>query len=254
MTDSMKNQVPSQTLKHLRQAVLRWGDLVPPTQRSPEMAIIKGFLPIDPLGFANVAREKQNGRMVPNRCLRDALWFVLRYYYPKLFKSDGGNPQFVEKARLFGAKVPDWLPIAGGAQFSKIQEALAAFRIKIIINGKETRSNGAVVRKLLGRFINPFGISFEKMIVLIKESLAQAEPCVVFAPVGNLMDHALFTYGLSDRDLHCLDTHKVEELPYWNVSGEPDRFIMEFPLEELKNCWNFLGMVWCFPLMEVSKE
>lgn len=248
----MKNQVPY--LKPLRQAVLRWGDLVPPARRSPEMAIIKGFLPIDPLGFANVTREKQNGRRVPNRCLRDALWFVLRYYYPKLFGNDDGNPQFVEHACLFGAKVPNWLPVAGGTQFSKIYEALTAFGIKIIINGKEAKSNGAVVRKLLGRFINPFGISFEKMLALVKASLARAEPCVVFVPVNHLIDHALFTYGLSDRDLHCLDTHKVDELPYWNVSGESDRFIMEFPLEALKECWNFLGMVWCFPLAETPKD
>ena len=187
--------------------------------------------------------------MVKNRCLRDALWYVLRYYYPKLFKrTDDNGPRMMEELRLFGFQIPDWSPVGGGTEWSRIHTTLSAFGIGLVINGEATESNGAVVWRIVKRFIDPFGISFEKAVNLAKSALYRAEPCVMFVPINRFIDHALFIHGIDAGNLYCLDTHQVNELTYWNTSGVPNRFTMQFSLKELEARWNRLGMVWSFHL------
>jgi len=256
-TDEMQTNVPLKTTprqrrlvqKGLRKAVLRWGELVSPVRRHPETAAVKGFLPIDPIDFACVTREKVGGQLVKNRCLRDALWFVLHYYYPRLFDgNESGDPKFIESIELFGPKVPDWFPVGDGVQFSRVFKTLRAFKIAVAINGEEVRSDGAVIWSIVSRFIRPFGVSFKNAVGIIRDSLTRAEPCIIFVPLNCLLEHALFVYGVSGNYLHCVDTHTVVELPYFNISGDPNRFVMDFPLNEVETRWNRLGMVWTFHL------
>src|SRR3989344_2758143 len=94
-------------------------------------------LPIDLKKFNLFNREKgKDGKIKKNRCGRDALYYVLHYYFPDKFNLKLLSPEKIEKQKLFGFLLPDWLPIFSGTTLSKIPKLLTDLKLSTYVNGQ----------------------------------------------------------------------------------------------------------------------
>lgn len=214
--------------KALKQAILEFGK----SARKQKQAInLQNF------GF--VQREKKNNRIVKNRCLRDFLYYVLHYYFPEVFNPDFITPQVIEDIRLFGFKIPEYLP-AGGAQYSGIAKLLRAYKLKLELNGKKIQNK----KDFLKYFIFKRGISYDNLIKLIKEYLKNNIACGIDVPIKLLYDHIIFVYKIDKANIYLIDTHKSSYVNYKKISKNKNKFLMAYKLEDLKKDWDFRGLLW----------
>lgn len=217
-----------QNKKTLKQAILEYGNHAK-----------KQVEPINLKKFGFVQREKKNNKIVKNRCLRDFLYYTLHYYFPEVFNPDFINPQTIEDIRLFGFKVPEFLP-AGGAQYSGIAKLFGAYNLKLELNGKLTKNK----KDFINAFILQRKISYNNLIKLIKKYLKNNIACGIDIPVKLLLDHIVFICGLDKNNLYLIDSHIVKKINYQKVSQNKGQFLMAYKLEDLKRDWDFRGLLW----------
>ncbi|MFH1392440.1 MAG: PIN domain-containing protein [bacterium] len=213
--------------KSLKRAILEYGKNAKKQKK-----------PLDIRSFGFVQREKKNNKIVKNRCLRDFLYYVLHYYFPEVFNPDFINPQTIEDIRLFGFKIPEYLP-AGGAQYSGIPKLLRAYKLKLELNGKKIQNKKDFLKYFIFK-----SISYDNLIKLIKHYLKNDIACGIDIPVKLLLDHIIFICGIDSENLYLIDTHIAKKVNYKKISKDKNKFVMAYKSSDLEKDWGFRGLLW----------
>ena len=206
-------------------------------------------LPVQLEHFGFVAREHDNnGRIKKNRCGRDALYYVLHYYFPDAFSPKALNPEAIEKKRIFGFKIPDWFPFYSGTALSKTPAILKGLGISTFANGKLLKTGFEFFDACLFRNKKE-RLGFGRVKEEIAGFLTKGVACVIDLPapeVGLFMNHVLFVYGIDEAYLYVIDTHKLSCFEYENADEEEGRYFMRFPLQDVERRWHQGGVLWVF--------
>ncbi|MDO8620127.1 MAG: hypothetical protein Q7R64_02150 [bacterium] len=206
-------------------------------------------LPIQLERFGFVAREcDSDGRLKKNRCGRDALYYVLHYYFPDTFSPTKLCPEKIEKGRLFGFKIPDWFPFYSGTALGKVPEVLKRLGVTTFANTTLLKTrfdffNTCLFRKKKER------VPFENAKQEIRMFLEKGTACVIDLPapeVGPFMNHVLFVCGIDEAFLYIIDTWQLPCFEYEKVDAKAERYFMRFPLHAVENRWNKGGVLWVF--------
>lgn len=223
-----QSKLTKQSKKALNQAILEYGNNA---KKQGELINFKNF------GF--VQREKKNNKIVKNRCLRDFLYYTLHYYFPEIFNPDFINPQIIENIRLFGFKIPEYLP-AGGAQYSGIAKLLKAYNLKLELNGRLIKSK----IDFLNVFLIKRRITYDNLIKIVKKYLKNNITCGIDVPITLFYDHIMFVCKIDKENIYLIDTHKAKNIKYKKISKDENEFVMAYKLSDLKKDWDFRGLAW----------
>jgi hypothetical protein len=201
---------------------------------------------IDINNFGFIVRENgKDGKQKKNRCGRDALYYVLHYYYPDTFSPKDLSPERIENLRMFGFKIPEWFPVFSGVAVSRVPKVLKNFNIRVFANNKPV--NGAI--DFLGRILSHKKMSFDSVLELLKKGIENGNAFVIDISAyeaGFGVDHAMFVYGIDDNYAYVIDSHKLAFFEYEKILEDENKYLMRFPLSKLKNRWEKRGILWMF--------
>ena len=96
-------------------------------------------------------------------------------------------------------------------------------------------------------------MSFEDCLNSTEDLLKRGVASIIDLPAGEaaplvapIMDHVAFVYGIDDRYLYVIDSWQLPCFEYEKILPEPEKFLMRFPLDKVKERWEKGGMLWVF--------
>jgi len=197
-----------------------------------------------PLKFENIAfveREKNNGRIVTNKCGRDFLYYALSYYRPDLHNALRGNPVDIERQGLFGFLVPSWF-VWTFLPFWKVPQYFTSLGLELLINNRGVKTFPQFVKAVLSK-----AHSADDALQIIENAVndGAVSGIDVSIALGGLVDHVMFVYGYDGDNLYVLDTHQIKRLEYEKLTPEGNgRYLMRLPKSIIRSRWSRFNRVW----------
>ncbi len=191
--------------------------------------------------FSFVQREIGiDGKLVKNRCGRDFIYYALNYYYPESYNGNALNAVQLEKNKVLGPRVPEWL-MWTGLQFLYLPKLLSSLKLKLTINNRDINSFFSFI---LALFI-PNISNVENKIKEIEQSVDRgyATGVDISLGMGGLLDHVMFVYGYDESNFYVFDSHQAPDLEY-EKALDSDRYYMKLPKSIVIKRWSKFGRVW----------